>query len=226
MPTANVPNSIVPGEPITATPVDDNFSYLETWLNANAIQADGSKAFAVLPSAPADVLPSVDTQLITKKALDDRSALAFFTEHTNQRTGVAYGTTWRALDVVSADFTMPIIQPGRLFVVEVEIPIIQIADRGGWPTGGVPLDLALFMGPTFGSMERVAVKRTLAPAAPSFLPDGSASVTVKRKFRNNLQFASLSTQKVEVRGRIPVGPGEFTVNGNPEYPIQMTGKME
>lgn len=225
MPAVNVPNSIVAGEPITASPVNGNFQYLETWLNANVIQKDGSKAFDVLPTAPADVLPTVGSQLITKKALDDRTGLAFFTEHTTSRTGIANDASFKALDVVSVEFTMPIIQPGRVFTVEVIVPIIQLASSGGWPAHGQALDIALFMGPTFGSMSRVQVSRFNAPAGASLFPDASPSVTVKRTFRDNTQFAALSTQKVELRGRVPAGNGQFTVTGNAEYPIQMLGKM-
>lgn len=61
------------GTPAVADDVDQNFTDVVNWINANAVHLDGSKAFSAIPSGPATD-PTTANQL-TRKAYVDAYAL-------------------------------------------------------------------------------------------------------------------------------------------------------
>lgn len=65
----SVPNSFTNGTTADAPAVNANFSALVTWINANAVHLDGSKAFTGVPSGPAS--DPVSANQLTRKAYVD-----------------------------------------------------------------------------------------------------------------------------------------------------------
>jgi microcystin-dependent protein len=64
-----IPNAIVNGEPNDGAQVASNFNAIATWVNANAVHLDASKAFTATPSGPsAD--PTTANQFARKAYVD------------------------------------------------------------------------------------------------------------------------------------------------------------
>ncbi len=70
MPAVSVPNTFTTGTNVLATPWNENFAALVTWLNTYAIQKDGSVAFTALPSIPTTT-PTLDAQVASRKFVND-----------------------------------------------------------------------------------------------------------------------------------------------------------
>lgn len=69
----SVPNNFTAGTPSVADDVDANFAAVVTWINANAVHLDASKAFTSVPSGPATD-PTSDNQLARKLYVDNKVA--------------------------------------------------------------------------------------------------------------------------------------------------------
>ena len=64
-----VTNNFTAGTPAVADAVDQNFTDVTTWINANAVHLDGSKAFTGIPSGPATD-PTTANQFTRKSYVD------------------------------------------------------------------------------------------------------------------------------------------------------------
>ena len=87
------------------------------------------------------------------------------------------------------------------------------------------MDVGIYMGINCGAMVRIQLGRALTPGAPQFMADAAPSLYMTRTFKDNTQFPAGTSQKIELRGRLPIGNGEFNVSGRPEHPIQVMGRM-
>lgn len=136
-----VPNSFSNGTTADALDVNENFSAITNWVNANAVHLDGSKAFTAIPSGPS-VDPSSANQLARKAYVDAQVAAVNLTVG-----GDLSGTTSNAQIVANAVGTTEInasaVTTAKIADAAVTEAKLAASVAGGGLTGGAGTALAV-----------------------------------------------------------------------------------
>lgn len=215
MPTFSTPNHIESGDPVEASPVQQNYEAIESFLNNQVVHADGSRALTALPSGP-NVNPTSSTQLANKRYVDSRTRLISRMSRPTGSLG-AYGSSSRDMDV-NWSFMMPTLEADQFLKISMFVPWIDTVSRdGGYVQAGRQMQVRLLVGSDVVCMAQTNV-------SPS--PSATQSSLVGWRLLNP-SWTPGSTVNVTTRGYTfdTWTQGAWSLGGDATRPIQYTAEV-
>lgn len=216
MANANIPNSIQQSTPVSAPPVEQNFRYIEDFLNTEVAHADGTVPFASLPAGPSGAVPVSAAQLTPKGYVDRRAPrMLGFRSQSSQGLHVTSATPKDM--AVDFRFTMPDLVSGQYLRFWFMVPRIRLISVGGTPGAGVSIRLEMRVGSKVVCMGQTAVSNLAG-----LTPENQPSLFGERIVNSPSELGAVGTQvTVKAFGSIPHHTkGGWQPLGTTDHPYQ------